>query len=488
MLNTLDNLKKDDLTYFGERAEQYFCSYSIVSGMQDNDRLYKFTGIKNTVRWLQLNYYFYQFTEDLIKSEIEAKEKILKEGNKYVDNLIKGCLKNGKKLISLSKAISVKKIKDKNEFAKLILDYKKAISNYTVYYVLTFFEKPLKEITEEVIKRNTKTEEEYQLVFDLVTTSCRLTASEEEFDNLLKIAQKSKNVQKKSIENHIKKYGWLSNRYFIGDVWTKYDILKRLESLGKEKAKNELAKRLNSRKQREIDIKNAIRNFNTEDKSIIKQIRKIVYLRTQRGDFIHESAGRARPFLDKLAKELKITYFDLMNLSAEEIILSLNGHFDYKKHIEARKQKFLIFHDWSKKGLIIDGVDVDKYLENKKFLAEILLSNIEYQSEIKGYSAEKGFAKGKVSIIKTTNDVSKIKFGDVLVTNMTTANLIPAMEKASAFVTDEGGITCHAAIIAREMHKPCIIGTKIATKVLKDGDEVEVDADKGIVRILKKDN
>jgi len=56
------------------------------------------------------------------------------------------------------------------------------------------------------------------------------------------------------------------------------------------------------------------------------------------------------------------------------------------------------------------------------------------------------------------------------------------MKKAVAFVTDEGGITCHAAIISREMKKPCIIGTKIATRALKDGDLVEVDANKGVVR------
>ncbi len=60
-----------------------------------------------------------------------------------------------------------------------------------------------------------------------------------------------------------------------------------------------------------------------------------------------------------------------------------------------------------------------------------------------------------------------------------------ALKRAAAFVTDEGGITCHAAIVAREMKKTCIIGTKIATKVLKDGDLVEVDAKKGIVRKLK---
>jgi len=59
------------------------------------------------------------------------------------------------------------------------------------------------------------------------------------------------------------------------------------------------------------------------------------------------------------------------------------------------------------------------------------------------------------------------------------------MQRAAAFVTDEGGITCHAAIVAREMKKPCVIGTKIATKIFKDGDIVEVDADKGIVRKIR---
>ena len=68
---------------------------------------------------------------------------------------------------------------------------------------------------------------------------------------------------------------------------------------------------------------------------------------------------------------------------------------------------------------------------------------------------------------------------------MTRPEYLPAMKKAAAFITDEGGITCHAAIIAREMKKPCIIGTKIATQVLKDGDMVEVKANHGLVIILK---
>ena len=67
---------------------------------------------------------------------------------------------------------------------------------------------------------------------------------------------------------------------------------------------------------------------------------------------------------------------------------------------------------------------------------------------------------------------------------MTSPDFLPAMKKSAAFITDEGGITCHAAIVAREMKKPCIVGTKVATKKLKDGDFVEVDADHGIVKVL----
>jgi pyruvate,water dikinase len=62
---------------------------------------------------------------------------------------------------------------------------------------------------------------------------------------------------------------------------------------------------------------------------------------------------------------------------------------------------------------------------------------------------------------------------------MTSPDFIPILKKVSAIITDEGGITCHAAIVSRELKIPCIVGTKIATKVLKDGDVVEVDAQKG---------
>ena len=105
--------------------------------------------------------------------------------------------------------------------------------------------------------------------------------------------------------------------------------------------------------------------------------------------------------------------------------------------------------------------------------------------ELKGQTAQKGKVAGKVKIVSSTKELDKVKKGDILVASMTMPKYLPAMKRAAAFVTDEGGITCHAAIVSREMKKPCIIGTKFATRVLKDGVQVEVDANQGIVKIIK---
>ena len=72
--------------------------------------------------------------------------------------------------------------------------------------------------------------------------------------------------------------------------------------------------------------------------------------------------------------------------------------------------------------------------------------------------------------------------GDIIIAPMTRPEYVPLMEKASGIITDEGGITCHAAIISRELNIPCIIGTQVATEILKDGDIVEINANEGIVR------
>lgn len=107
-------------------------------------------------------------------------------------------------------------------------------------------------------------------------------------------------------------------------------------------------------------------------------------------------------------------------------------------------------------------------------------------TEFKGQIAQKGFARGKVRVIKKLSEVSMLQEGEILVSPMTMPDYVPAMKISAAIVTDEGGVTCHAAIVSRELKKPCVIGTKIATEVLKDGMEIEVDANNGIVKIINK--
>jgi len=106
--------------------------------------------------------------------------------------------------------------------------------------------------------------------------------------------------------------------------------------------------------------------------------------------------------------------------------------------------------------------------------------------EIVGTCASPGKATGKVKLIMHVEDMSDMNEGDILVANATNPSFVPAMKKAAAIVTDMGGITCHAAIVSREFGVPCVVGTKVATKMLKDGDEVEVDAVAGTVKIIKK--
>jgi len=98
-----------------------------------------------------------------------------------------------------------------------------------------------------------------------------------------------------------------------------------------------------------------------------------------------------------------------------------------------------------------------------------------------GFGVSVGITSGIANILHDASNLSKIKPGDVLVTRMTTPDMVPAMKKAAAIITDEGGMTCHAAIVARELGIPCIVGTKTATKEIINGSIVTVDGKKGLV-------
>ncbi len=149
-------------------------------------------------------------------------------------------------------------------------------------------------------------------------------------------------------------------------------------------------------------------------------------------------------------------------------------------HIQNRKE-------YAEKGecyvyRYIDGVEEIKYVDN----SEKLFSEIEKSenSSISGQSTYPGKVTGKVRKLLSNNPNTPFEEGEILVAISTNPDIIPLMKKAGAIVTDEGGIMCHASIISRELKIPCIVGTKNATRALKDGDMVEVDANTGIIKII----
>ncbi len=100
---------------------------------------------------------------------------------------------------------------------------------------------------------------------------------------------------------------------------------------------------------------------------------------------------------------------------------------------------------------------------------------------VEGQGASPGIASGRVVIVRDVKDTSAVKDGDILVTKMTNPDMVPAMRRVSAIVTDEGGMTCHAAIVSRELGTPAVVGTKKATKILKEGQIITVDGEKGTI-------
>ncbi|WP_370452514.1 phosphoenolpyruvate synthase, partial [Corallococcus sp. CA054B] len=101
---------------------------------------------------------------------------------------------------------------------------------------------------------------------------------------------------------------------------------------------------------------------------------------------------------------------------------------------------------------------------------------------VAGLGASPGIASGRVRVLREAREGSRLEGGEILVAPMTSPDWVPTLRRAAAVITDSGGMTCHAAIVSRELRKPCVVGTRTATKVLRDGEEVTVDGATGTVR------
>lgn len=184
-----------------------------------------------------------------------------------------------------------------------------------------------------------------------------------------------------------------------------------------------------------------------------------------------------------------------VGLSAEEFFLTY-GAADVKNFLlhneklapeerERRKNLYMLYGDREAKYFYVGDVAAQHF--NK-----LMGGNEQLISELKGVVACQGKATGRVRVILPRDFVQieeaarQFENGEILVTTMTQPNLVVIMKKATAVVTDQGGMTSHAAVISREFQLPCIVGTLNATRALKTGDLVEVDANRGTVKIITR--
>jgi len=186
--------------------------------------------------------------------------------------------------------------------------------------------------------------------------------------------------------------------------------------------------------------------------------------------------------LNEVAVRLGLNRYQVRHLTVEELTGALHGSIQLSQAALDHRIAHCVFHFTAGQTRVYEGQRARDVFSIVKDENVAITAN-----DVKGTCAYPGKIEGLVKQVLRVEDCDHFRRGSVLVAYMTDVGVVPAMRKAAAIVTDVGGVTCHASIIARELGIPCVIGAKVATKILLDGYNVRVDAEAGLVTILSKD-
>lgn len=213
-------------------------------------------------------------------------------------------------------------------------------------------------------------------------------------------------------------------------------------------------------------------------KKLIDLLQQLTFWKNERLDVLSMADARMELLYQAAAEVLDVPLNTLFAMTCSEIEQSLaKGAVAVDQGVLSdRLQAYC---------LILSEGNIDFYQPSEQPIQPSTIPQAEIGTELPGVVASKGIASGTVRVIESDADLAAVRSGDILVTTMTRPEYGAALDRAAAFVTDEGGMLCHAAIISREMGKPCITNTEFGTKVLHTGMTVTVDADRGIVTIDK---
>jgi phosphohistidine swiveling domain-containing protein len=263
------------------------------------------------------------------------------------------------------------------------------------------------------------------------------------------------------------------------DQKSEKEIKSLLSTIDLKKEKIEIAKYFHEKKKdREQYNKwlNILPNF---ERKIVKYIQFVQQEKDIRKDYAAKINALIFQIAEEIGKRAGLNQKYINLLTYEDFLNGINWISKNKKNIINREKRSIFFVDGS-------GNSYFEFFKAKQNPKEKLHKKIDKQiTELKGSPAMKGKVIGRARIVLNVHRAN-LKEGEILIASMTRPEFLPLIKKAGAIITDEGGITSHAAILSRELKKPCIIGTKNATCVIKNGDMIEVDAKKGIIKIIKR--
>jgi len=285
------------------------------------------------------------------------------------------------------------------------------------------------------------------------------------------------------LRKHAKKFAWITYVY-SGPAATEKNFVEILRFYARKKI-NPVKKLKHLAEERKKILREREKYFqkmklSAEEKKLVNLAAEIMHFKPRRKDYQSISYWHLEFLQREIGWRTHLSLAQVRSCTLPEIEKILQG----KKvdiHTINERIKFHIVVPSRRNIKVFAGDEARKYKKNIKSEKSI----VKKDGKIQGQSAFPGKAKGVVRRIDMPEDMVKMKERDILVSTATTPSIIPAIRKAAAIITDEGGLTCHAAIVSREFEIPCVTGTKFATKVLKDGDRVEVDANQGIINIIR---
>lgn len=328
-------------------------------------------------------------------------------------------------------------------------------------------------------------EKSYSQIFSKLTAPVKQSFINESEVSLLKIAKLVKNKQdiKKAMKKHIEKYFWSKNNYVMAYYLDEKEWLEEIEeifqhktNIGKQITKIATTPETNKLVKLELMKKLKVPKYL---KTLLTISEDFTWWQDERKKATYWNAHISTKLLTEIAKRTGFTLHELKYMSVDEVSDIFSNPIT-KAEAKERIKGCAFF--WNNNEH--EAVTEKEIVKLKETMFEKKKEN--KTNSFTGLSASVGKVTGRVKVCKSSTEVNKVKKGDILVTIMTRPDYISGMKRAAALVTNEGGITCHAAIVARELGIPCVIGTRIATEVLKDNDLVEVDANRGIINILER--